>query len=111
MIHSLDQLGNRRVVSLISLGCAKNIVDSELILGRFAECGWLIAENPSDSDLCLVNTCGFIQAARKEVADVLQELHELKTESTKQIILHLVVLSNALPTTSNWNTFFSEWMH
>lgn len=62
------------VVSLVSLGCAKNAVDSELILGRFVESGWLIAENPADSDLCLVNTCGFIQEARDEAATVLQDL-------------------------------------
>jgi ribosomal protein S12 methylthiotransferase len=66
------------VVALISLGCAKNTVDSELILGRFAESGWLIAENPEDADICLVNTCGFIQDAREEAADVLHELRGLK---------------------------------
>lgn len=62
------------VVSLISLGCAKNTVDSELILGRFAECGWMISEEPDDADVCLVNTCGFIEDAREEAAAVLREL-------------------------------------
>jgi ribosomal protein S12 methylthiotransferase len=66
------------VVSLISLGCAKNTVDSELILGRFVESGWLIAEEPADADICLVNTCGFIQDAREEAAGVLHELRGLK---------------------------------
>jgi len=61
-------------VSLVSLGCAKNTVDSELILGRFAESGWMIAEEPADSDICLVNTCGFIEDAREEAASVLHEL-------------------------------------
>ena len=61
-------------VCLISLGCAKNTVDSELILGRFVESGWMIAEEPSDADICLVNTCGFIEEARKEAASVLQEI-------------------------------------
>lgn len=66
------------VVSLISLGCAKNTVDSELILGRFVESGWMIAEDPADADICLVNTCGFIQDAREEAAGVLHELRGLK---------------------------------
>lgn len=66
------------VVSLISLGCAKNTVDSELILGRFVESGWMIAEEPADADICLVNTCGFIQDAREEAAGVLHELRQLK---------------------------------
>ncbi len=66
------------VVALVSLGCAKNTVDSELILGRFIESGWMIAEEPADADICLVNTCGFIQDAREEAAGVLHELRGLK---------------------------------
>lgn len=66
------------VVALVSLGCAKNTVDSELILGRFAESGWLIAQEPAEADICLVNTCGFIQDAREEASNVLHELRGLK---------------------------------
>jgi len=66
------------VVAMVSLGCAKNTVDSELILGRFVESGWMIAEDPADADICLVNTCGFIQDAREEAASVLHELRGLK---------------------------------
>jgi len=72
------QHSNPPVVSLISLGCAKNTVDSELILGRFVESGWMIAEEPADADICLVNTCGFIQDAREEAASVLHDLRGLK---------------------------------
>ncbi|MFA7257562.1 MAG: 30S ribosomal protein S12 methylthiotransferase RimO [Kiritimatiellales bacterium] len=74
------------VVSLISLGCAKNTVDSELILGRFVESGWLIAEEPADADICLVNTCGFIQDAREEAAGVLHELRGLKSGGPKAVV-------------------------
>ncbi len=74
------------VVSLVSLGCAKNTVDSELILGRFVESGWMIAEEPSDSDICLVNTCGFIEDAREEAASV---LHELKAAGGPKAIVAL----------------------
>ena len=54
------------VVCLISLGCAKNTVDSERILGLLASSGFLIAEDPADAQLCLVNTCGFIQMHAKK---------------------------------------------
>jgi ribosomal protein S12 methylthiotransferase len=66
------------VVSLVSLGCAKNTVDSEKILGKLVEAGFLLAEDPSEADLCLVNTCGFIHDSREESAGVLRELQKLK---------------------------------
>jgi len=62
------------VVCLVSLGCAKNTVDSERALGALAQDGWLIAADPADADLCLVNTCGFIAAARAETAATLRAL-------------------------------------
>lgn len=74
------------VVSLVSLGCAKNTVDSELILGRFAESGWMISEEPADADVCLVNTCGFIEEAREEAAAV---LHELKADGGPKAVVAL----------------------
>lgn len=77
------------VVSLISLGCAKNTVDSELILGRFVESGWMIAKDPCDADICLVNTCGFIQDAREEAAGVLHELRGLKAGGGPRAVVAL----------------------
>jgi len=74
------------VVSLVSLGCAKNTVDSELILGRFVETGWMIAEEPENSDICLVNTCGFIEDAREEASSV---LHELKAAGGPKAVVAL----------------------
>ena len=84
--HSVFQHSNIPVVCLISLGCSKNTVDSELILGRFAEGGWMISEEPADSDVCLVNTCGFIEEAREEAASV---LHELKVVDGPQAVVAL----------------------
>jgi len=80
------QSSNPPVVSLVSLGCAKNTVDSELILGRFVESGWMISEEPSESDICLVNTCGFIEDAREEAASV---LHELKAMGGPKAVVAL----------------------
>ncbi len=66
------------IVSMVSLGCAKNTVDSERILAELVQAGFWIAERPEDSDLCLVNTCGFIAPAREETAATLRELAELR---------------------------------
>lgn len=76
-------------VALISLGCAKNTVDSECILGNLISAGLLIAEDPADADICLVNTCGFIDDARTEAAGVLSELAELKKSGRPRVIVAL----------------------
>ncbi len=65
-------------VSLISLGCPKNLVDSEVLLGHAAEDGFRIARDPEDADLAVVNTCGFIEAAREESVRTIREVGELK---------------------------------
>lgn len=62
-----------KTVYLDSLGCAKNLVDSENILGNFKECGYQITLNPALADIIIVNTCGFIHAAREESIDTIFE--------------------------------------
>ena len=59
---------------LVNLGCPKNVVDSEGLLGAMALAGFAFAEDPAQADVCLVNTCGFLDASRREAADVLREL-------------------------------------
>ena len=81
--------GGRRAVALVSLGCAKNTVDSECLLGNLARAGLVLAEDPADADVCLVNTCGFIQDAREETADVLKELASLKQNGQLKAIVAL----------------------
>ncbi|NCC51343.1 MAG: 30S ribosomal protein S12 methylthiotransferase RimO [Spartobacteria bacterium] len=66
------------VFCFINLGCAKNTVDAELLLAQLVKAGFLFTPEPEDADFCLVNTCGFIHDAREEVAEVLDELRELK---------------------------------
>jgi len=77
------------VVSLISLGCSKNTVDSECLLGELVRGGLLIAEDPAESDICLVNTCGFIDSARRETADTLERLARLKKRGRPRKIIAL----------------------
>lgn len=60
--------------SLVNLGCPKNTVDSEGILGSLALAGFQFVSDPEAADVCLVNTCGFLDASRREAAGVLEEL-------------------------------------
>ena len=67
-------------VSVVSLGCARNLVDSEVLLGHVAGEGLEIAREPEDADVVVVNTCGFIEAAKQESVDHLLEACRLKEE-------------------------------
>ncbi len=67
-------------VCLVSLGCPKNLVDSEVLLGAAAEDGILVARDPEDADVAIVNTCGFIDSAKEESIQTILEIAHLKTE-------------------------------
>ncbi|MEU5423273.1 30S ribosomal protein S12 methylthiotransferase RimO [Streptomyces sp. NPDC001407] len=72
----------RRTVALVTLGCARNEVDSEELAGRLAADGWDLVEDAADADVAVVNTCGFVEAAKKDSVDALLEANDLKTAST-----------------------------
>jgi ribosomal protein S12 methylthiotransferase len=73
---------------LTSLGCAKNLVDSELMLGALELSGWQAVEDPAEADLLLVNTCGFIRPAVEEAVDEILRLAELKQDdSGKKLVV------------------------
>jgi ribosomal protein S12 methylthiotransferase len=65
---------------LVSLGCARNQVDSEIMLGLLEKAGWTIIDNPSEAEVIVVNTCSFIEAAAQESIDTILELATLKEE-------------------------------
>ncbi|MBU0617542.1 MAG: hypothetical protein KKI02_07480, partial [Planctomycetes bacterium] len=69
--------GDPPVVAFVSLGCVKNLVDSEKMLGQLAESGAVISDE-SAADTIVVNTCGFLGAARDEALEVIEELAERK---------------------------------
>ena len=54
----------QRSVALVTLGCARNDVDSEELAGRLAAAGWRLAEDARDADVAVVNTCGFVEQAK-----------------------------------------------
>jgi len=65
-------------VALVTLGCARNEVDSEELAGRLAADGFRLVDDPSAADTVLVNTCGFVEQAKKDSVDALLEAAELK---------------------------------
>lgn len=67
-----------KTVHIVSLGCAKNRVDSEVLLGMLGRAGYRLVADPEEAELVLVNTCGFIEAARTESVDAVLEAAELK---------------------------------
>jgi ribosomal protein S12 methylthiotransferase len=82
VVDSLGANSGRRF-ALVSLGCAKNTVDSEGIGQLLAAQGYEHVEDADDADLVVVNTCGFIDAARQESIDTLLELGQTKREGQK----------------------------
>ncbi len=89
-IVNLDQPGpgvsqsstdsGRGSYSFISLGCPKNLVDSEQMLGLLQKDGYRLVAEPENSDFVVINTCGFIDNARKESFDAIDQMLELKRQ-------------------------------
>src|SRR5215470_17303707 len=68
----------QRRFAFVSLGCPKNLVDSERMLGKLAQDGYALVPDPKDADVVVVNTCGFIEPARQESLAVIREMLALK---------------------------------
>ena len=71
-------------VGFISLGCPKNLVDSEVMMGHLKQQGYEITSDAADADTVVVNTCGFIDSAKKESIDTILEAAQLKTNGRAQ---------------------------
>src|SRR5262245_42840489 len=67
-------------VGFVSLGCPKNLVDSEVMLGTLTRQGYSITAQKEDADIIVVNTCGFIDSAKRESIETILEMAELKTQ-------------------------------
>ena len=74
-------------VGMISLGCAKNRTDSEIMLGILSERGHNLVNDPQDADIIIVNTCGFIEAAKQESIDTILEMAQYKEGRCKLLIV------------------------
>ena len=73
-------MDHNKSFALISLGCAKNLVNSEQMLYLLDEAGYTLTPEPEGADLAIVNTCGFIDAAKSEAIDTILQMAELKKE-------------------------------
>ncbi|HLM23418.1 MAG TPA: 30S ribosomal protein S12 methylthiotransferase RimO, partial [Pyrinomonadaceae bacterium] len=71
-------------IGFISLGCPKNLVDSEVMMGHLKQNGYEITSDAADADTVVVNTCGFIDSAKKESIDTILEAAQLKTSGRAQ---------------------------
>ena len=67
-------------LGMVSLGCPKNAVDTELVLGDLLGDGYEITSSQEEANVIIVNTCGFIEASKKESIDAILEMAALKTE-------------------------------
>ena len=71
----------------MTLGCARNEVDSEELAGRLAAGGFLLVDDPASADTVLVNTCGFVEAAKKDSVDTILEAADLKESGRTQAVV------------------------
>ncbi len=79
---------DKKTLNLVSLGCAKNLVDSEILLGGLNKTNIKITEDPQEADTIVVNTCGFLDIAREESVDTILQAAELKrTGSLKELVV------------------------
>ncbi len=76
-----------RTVALVTLGCARNEVDSEELAGRLEADGWTLVTDPADADAVLVNTCGFVESAKKDSVDTLLAAADLKADGRPQAVV------------------------
>ena len=92
-----NKLQNRKSVNLISLGCAKNLVDSEILLGGLNQTNLDIVKDPEDADTIIVNTCGFLDIAREESVNTILEAAELKNTGNLKELVVMGCLSERYP--------------
>ncbi len=80
----MSAIANR--VAFVSLGCAKNLVDSEVMIGKLGQAGWDLVPEPSEADAIVINTCAFIDAAKAESTDTILQ-HATAKRPGQQLIV------------------------
>ena len=73
-------------VGFISLGCSKNLIDTEVAIGLFKNNNYKIVNNPDEADILVINTCGFIESAKEEAINTILEMAEYKKKKCKYLI-------------------------
>ena len=80
-------MNTSKKISIISLGCPKNTVDSEILKGGLLEKGFIYSDDPADADTVVINTCGFIEEAREESVDTILNMLDLKNNNSIRRVL------------------------
>ena len=74
-------------LGMVSLGCPKNLVDSEVMLGLIREKNFTVTNDPADADIIIVNTCGFIESAKEESINTILQMSEYKTQGSCRYLI------------------------
>ncbi len=74
-------------VGFVSLGCSKNLVDTEMCIGLFKKGNFEIVNNPKDAEIIIINTCGFIDSAKEEAINTIFEMADYKEDKCKYLIV------------------------
>src|ERR1700751_2323296 len=82
---SSDVSGTKKV-GFVSLGCPKNLVDSEVMMGMLAQAGAELTPRAEDADVIVVNTCSFIESAQRESVNTILEMAKLKSEGRRLVV-------------------------
>ena len=96
-------------VGFISLGCSKNLIDTEVVIGEFKNHKYEIVQNPEIAEIIVINTCGFIESAKEEAINTILEMAEYKNEKCKYLIVmgclvqrYYKELQKAIPEVDLW---------
>ena len=73
-------------VGFVSLGCSKNLIDTEVTVGLFKDHHYTIVNDPAKADIIVVNTCGFIDSAKEEAINTILEMAEYKKQRCRYLI-------------------------
>ena len=74
-------------VGFVSLGCSKNLIDTEIAIGHFTKNNYEIENNPEEAEIIVINTCGFIESAKEEAINTILEMAEYKKKKCKYLIV------------------------
>ena len=74
-------------VGFVSLGCSKNLIDTEIAIGKFKNNNYKIVNNPSEAEIIVINTCGFIDSAKEEAINTILEMAEYKEQKCRYLIV------------------------
>ena len=74
-------------IGFVSLGCSKNLVDTEKTIGIFKANNYEIVNKPEEADVIVINTCGFIESAKEEAINTILEMAEYKKKKCKYLIV------------------------